>query len=136
LSSEGGPPECGDPLSEQTIEDWESVFRGNVITSLLAVKHAGPPMVARGGGSIILMDLPLPESIQQRVDAGMIVRVNEDGSAWSDSDPTPEPVSDDAVELARDDVGPVRPDRAMPKATSKSPSMKVASRWFSPHRWP
>lgn len=68
------------------------------------------------GGSIILMDLPLPEAIQQRVDAGMIVRVNADGSAWSDSDPTPEPVSDDAVELARDDVGPVRPERAMPKA--------------------
>ena len=43
------------PLSEQTVEEWESVFRGNVITSLLAVKHAGPPMVARGGGSIILM---------------------------------------------------------------------------------
>ena len=31
------------------------MFRGNVITSLLAVKHAGPPMIARGGGSIILM---------------------------------------------------------------------------------
>jgi len=70
------------------------------------------------GGSIIMMDLPLPEAIQLRVDAGAIVRVNEDGSAWSDSvpEPTPEPVSEDAVELARDDVGPVRPERAMPKA--------------------
>lgn len=70
------------------------------------------------GGSIILMDLPLPEAIQQRVDAGMIVRVNADGSPWYDSDPelAPEPVSDDAVELARDDVGPVRPERANPKA--------------------
>lgn len=43
------------PLAEQTIADWEFVFKGNVITSFLAVKHAGPPMVERGGGSIILM---------------------------------------------------------------------------------
>jgi NAD(P)-dependent dehydrogenase (short-subunit alcohol dehydrogenase family) len=43
-------------MTDQTIEQWEEVFRGNVITSLLAVKHASPPMVARGqGGSIILM---------------------------------------------------------------------------------
>ena len=70
------------------------------------------------GGSVIKMDLPLPEAIQQRVDAGMIVRVNEDGSAWSDStpEPTPEPASEDAAELARDDVGPVRPERANPKS--------------------
>jgi hypothetical protein len=70
------------------------------------------------GGSIILMDLPLPEAIQQRFDAGLIVRVNEDGSAWSDSapEPTPEPDVEDADELAKDDVGPVRPDRANPKA--------------------
>jgi NAD(P)-dependent dehydrogenase (short-subunit alcohol dehydrogenase family) len=43
-------------ITDQTIEQWEHVFRGNVISSLLAVKHASPPMVARGrGGSIILM---------------------------------------------------------------------------------
>ena len=43
-------------LKDQTIEEWEEVFRGNVITSFLAVKHASPPMVERGkGGSIILM---------------------------------------------------------------------------------
>ena len=65
-----------------------------------------------------MMDLPLPEAIQQRVDAGVIVRVNEDGSLWSGSvpEPTPEPASEDADELARDDVGPVRPERANPKS--------------------
>jgi NAD(P)-dependent dehydrogenase (short-subunit alcohol dehydrogenase family) len=50
-----GSTDKNTPLSEQSIADWEEVFRGNVITSFLAVKHAGPPMVARGGGSIILM---------------------------------------------------------------------------------
>ena len=44
------------PLNEQTILEWEDTFRGNVITSFLAVKHASQPMVAQGrGGSIILM---------------------------------------------------------------------------------
>ncbi len=43
------------PLSEQTIAEWEEVFRGNVITSFLAIKHASPPMVAKRSGSIILM---------------------------------------------------------------------------------
>ena len=42
-------------LHEQTIAEWQEVFRGNVITSMLAVKHASRPMVEHGGGSIILM---------------------------------------------------------------------------------
>ena len=43
-------------LQDQTIQEWEEVFRGNVITSFLAVKHASAPMVARAlWGSIILM---------------------------------------------------------------------------------
>lgn len=72
------------------------------------------------GGSVIAMDLPLPEGIQQRVDAGLIVRVNPDGSPWSGEDPVvPDPDvvdPEDADELARDDVGPARPERANPKA--------------------
>jgi len=32
------------------------------------------------GGTIFEMDLPLPKGVQQRLDAGAIVRVNADGS--------------------------------------------------------
>ncbi|MGW0942908.1 hypothetical protein ACWD4O_10200 [Streptomyces sp. NPDC002623] len=34
------------------------------------------------GGAIFAMDLPLPESIQERLDRGAIQRVNEDGSPY------------------------------------------------------
>jgi NAD(P)-dependent dehydrogenase (short-subunit alcohol dehydrogenase family) len=40
---------------ELTVSDWEGVFRGNVLSSFLAVKHAGQYMGPRGRGSIILM---------------------------------------------------------------------------------
>jgi NAD(P)-dependent dehydrogenase (short-subunit alcohol dehydrogenase family) len=40
---------------ELTVADWENVFRGNVVSSFLAVKHAGQYMGPRGRGSIILM---------------------------------------------------------------------------------
>jgi hypothetical protein len=43
------------------------------------------------GGSVILMDLPLPDVIQQRVDAGLITRVNPDGTPWTGDDPVPAP---------------------------------------------
>lgn len=65
------------------------------------------------GGSIIKMDLPFPWAIQQRFDAGLIVRVNEDGSPWSEPRPRPEPVDVDGDDA---DLGPVRPERAAPKA--------------------
>lgn len=42
------------PLLEQTVEAWEGQFRDNVLTSFLAVKHAGRHMVPLGVGSIIL----------------------------------------------------------------------------------
>lgn len=42
-------------LFEQSVAAWGETFRGNVITSLVAIKYAGPPMVERGRGSIILM---------------------------------------------------------------------------------
>jgi NAD(P)-dependent dehydrogenase (short-subunit alcohol dehydrogenase family) len=50
-----GATEKSARLFDLSVESWQEVFRGNVITSFLAVKHAGPVMAARGGGSIILM---------------------------------------------------------------------------------
>ena len=42
------------PLLEQTVDEWEDVYRANVISCFLAVKHAGRVMTAQGRGSIIL----------------------------------------------------------------------------------
>lgn len=75
------------------------------------------------GGSIIPMDLPFPLEIQQRVDVGLIVRVNKNGSPWSGR-PEPEPhVETDEEREAREEaededrpVGPVKPSRADSKA--------------------
>ncbi len=36
------------------------------------------------GGSVIAMDLPLPESIAERVAKGLILRVDEDGNPWTE----------------------------------------------------
>lgn len=43
------------------------------------------------GGQIIKMDLPLPESIQDRLTKGLIRRVNADGSPYAGQAPAPEP---------------------------------------------
>ncbi len=40
-------------LYEQSVEDWQEILRVNLIGPFLAIKHAGPVMKARGGGSII-----------------------------------------------------------------------------------
>jgi NAD(P)-dependent dehydrogenase (short-subunit alcohol dehydrogenase family) len=40
-------------IFEQSPEDWQEVLRVNLIGPFLAVKHAGPAMKERGGGSII-----------------------------------------------------------------------------------
>ncbi|MBL8347208.1 MAG: SDR family oxidoreductase [Rubrivivax sp.] len=50
-----GHPGTNTPLLEQTVEEWDEVWRFNVISSFLAVKHAGAHMVAQGAGSIILV---------------------------------------------------------------------------------
>jgi NAD(P)-dependent dehydrogenase (short-subunit alcohol dehydrogenase family) len=42
------------PFLEQTVAEWEGMFRDNVITSFVACKLAGGYMAAHGGGSIIL----------------------------------------------------------------------------------
>jgi NAD(P)-dependent dehydrogenase (short-subunit alcohol dehydrogenase family) len=41
------------PLFEQTVEHWREVLRVNLIGPFLAIKHAGPHMVAQGFGSIV-----------------------------------------------------------------------------------
>ncbi|MFL6856455.1 MAG: SDR family NAD(P)-dependent oxidoreductase [Allosphingosinicella sp.] len=40
-------------IFEQSAEDWQAILRVNLVGPFLAVKHAGPAMQARGGGSII-----------------------------------------------------------------------------------
>jgi NAD(P)-dependent dehydrogenase (short-subunit alcohol dehydrogenase family) len=50
-----GHPGTNTPLLEQCVEEWNEVWRFNVISSFLAVKHAGAHMVARGAGAIILV---------------------------------------------------------------------------------
>ena len=41
-------------LLEQTIEEWEEIYRTNTISCFLAIKYAGRHMTAKGYGSIIL----------------------------------------------------------------------------------
>ena len=40
------------PLFEQSIEHWQEILRINLIGPFLAIKHAAPHMIARGGGAI------------------------------------------------------------------------------------
>ena len=40
-------------IFDQTPEDWQEILRVNLIGPFLAVKHAGPALKERGGGSII-----------------------------------------------------------------------------------
>ncbi|MGA8444214.1 MAG: SDR family NAD(P)-dependent oxidoreductase [Roseiarcus sp.] len=42
------------PLLEQTVDEWEEVYRINTISCFLAIKYAGRHMTAKGYGSIIL----------------------------------------------------------------------------------
>lgn len=52
------------------------------------------------GGSVIAMDLPLPENIAERYAAGALVRVHPDGSPWTADTPAAaapaQPVEPDA----------------------------------------
>lgn len=49
-----GSPGTNATLFDQTIDEWNTVWRDNVLSSVLAVKHAAAPMVAQKRGSIIL----------------------------------------------------------------------------------
>jgi hypothetical protein len=45
------------------------------------------------GGAVFAMQLPLPPHVQERYEAGVIVRVNPDGSEWSGEEPKRKPRS-------------------------------------------
>lgn len=49
-----GTPGTNATMLEQSVEDWNEVWRVNVISCMLAVKHAGRVMVEQRAGSIIL----------------------------------------------------------------------------------
>ena len=49
-----GSPGSNASVFEQSVDEWNEVWRDNVLSSLLAVKHAGRAMVEAGKGSIIL----------------------------------------------------------------------------------
>ncbi|HSW17030.1 MAG TPA: SDR family oxidoreductase [Ramlibacter sp.] len=49
-----GTPGTNAGILEQTVEEWNDVWRINVISCMLAVKHAGRYMAEQGSGSIIL----------------------------------------------------------------------------------
>ncbi len=42
------------PLLEQSVDEWNEVWNVNVVSCMLAVKHAGRVMTQQGSGSIIL----------------------------------------------------------------------------------
>ena len=46
-----GPPV---PMLEQTVEQWLEVLQINLIAPFLAIKHAAPHMIKKGGGSFVL----------------------------------------------------------------------------------
>jgi hypothetical protein len=45
------------------------------------------------GGGVFAFDLPLSEDIGKRFEAGALVRVNEDGSAWSETEAVVKPLT-------------------------------------------
>lgn len=49
-----GSPGTNAGMLEQTVEEWQAVWRDNVLSSMLAIKHAGSVMVEQRRGSIIL----------------------------------------------------------------------------------
>jgi len=49
-----GTPGTNATVLEQTVDEWNEVWRVNVISCMLAVKHAGRHMVGQRSGSIIL----------------------------------------------------------------------------------
>ena len=49
-----GTPGTNTPLLEQTVDEWNDVWRVNTISAFLSVKYAGRHMTAQRSGSIIL----------------------------------------------------------------------------------
>jgi hypothetical protein len=52
-----------------------------------------PYIHVQDGSNVIKMDLPLPEAIEDRLTAGQLLRVNEDGSSY-DADAAKRPLED------------------------------------------
>ncbi len=50
-----GSPGTNATILDQTVEEWQTVWRDNVLSSMLAIKHAGSVMGAQGSGSIVLV---------------------------------------------------------------------------------
>jgi NAD(P)-dependent dehydrogenase (short-subunit alcohol dehydrogenase family) len=63
-----GHPGTNTPLLEQSVDEWNDVWRFNAVSSFLAVKHAGRHMVAERRGSIILVS----SAASLRANAGSI----------------------------------------------------------------
>ncbi|WP_327376203.1 hypothetical protein OG393_20990 [Streptomyces sp. NBC_01216] len=69
------------------------------------------------GGAVIAMDLPLPEAIQQRLDRGLIQRVDADGTSLGvPASVSAEEPSDRADEQQAAAPAADRPALAAPKA--------------------
>ncbi|MGW2985455.1 hypothetical protein [Streptomyces goshikiensis] len=73
------------------------------------------------GGAVIAMDLPLPEGIAERFEAGLLVRVHSDGSPYAPAPsrtpaaPDPDPSPDgDGPKTPAPDPGPASPRGARP----------------------
>jgi len=49
-----GYPGTNATILEQTVDEWTEVWLVNVVSCMLAIKHAGRPMTAQRSGSIIL----------------------------------------------------------------------------------
>lgn len=71
------------------------------------------------GGGLHLFDLPLPAAYAEQERQGRLIRVNSDGSAWSDApgveSDEERKAREDAADLERP-IGPVKPSRADSKA--------------------
>jgi len=63
------------PLFEQDVSLWTEVLRVNLIGPFLAIKHAGPHMVAQGHGAIVCTAsvAALPQSYMLAFDTSMPV---------------------------------------------------------------
>jgi NAD(P)-dependent dehydrogenase (short-subunit alcohol dehydrogenase family) len=74
--------------TELTLEDWESMMRTNVTSTMLLCQRFGQPMLERGRGKIINFSstdgfLGVPEQLAYNVSKGAIVQLTRTlGSEW------------------------------------------------------
>ena len=92
-----------------------------------AAHTARPSIFVRGeSGAIWEMDLPLPESIQDRLNAGKLVRVNQDGSSWTgvteDTTVTRGSTVTAGAKTAKDEIPGIEEDEDPDPAVAKRPA--------------